>query len=453
MHDRLKPLISLPFIICLVLLLLNDFLLKAAFHNVLTGKLSDVCGLFVFAIFWSVVFPRFKLSVCILTGILFIYWKSIYATPFIDFFSTYVFSIGRVADLTDLFALPVLGLAWLNLKGDWGTLSIKSLRLGLTPYLIALVTLFSFCATSQRQYIQTFENPQYVLLKASPTADSVNRDDDMEYYNLDSMLVVGIRQLYTNERPVKYDDYQKNKMIRDLDTAVASMAQPNKGLMPRGKVTTLTIRTPQGDDFLRFQGSRLDGKFVRKHGGKVVIEGFYKMGIEDSVWTLKASDSKSVTKQIFVNGERTKVEQFENGQLVSSAQINTRAVSKRNKMVQIVFLSLLFVGTIVLIIRNYRSSAQFVITGWWKLALCFTLPLAVWLLQLGITFVLGDYDLDIFALFGMAVVIFLITCPLFGVILFAIKLRRPIDVLWYCLLLALGFCIWTEYTVFVALAV
>lgn len=73
MNERLKNLLSPPFIFCLVLLIVNDFLLKAIFHNALTGKLSDFCGLFIFPIFWSAVFPRFKSWVFILSGILFIF--------------------------------------------------------------------------------------------------------------------------------------------------------------------------------------------------------------------------------------------------------------------------------------------------------------------------------------------------------------------------------------------
>ena len=39
-------------------LLLNDFVLKAAFHHWLTGKLSDVAGLAAFTIFWCAIWPR-----------------------------------------------------------------------------------------------------------------------------------------------------------------------------------------------------------------------------------------------------------------------------------------------------------------------------------------------------------------------------------------------------------
>lgn len=46
-------LVSPGFLLCLCLLLLNDFILKSEFHNALTGKLSDFAGLFIFPLFFS----------------------------------------------------------------------------------------------------------------------------------------------------------------------------------------------------------------------------------------------------------------------------------------------------------------------------------------------------------------------------------------------------------------
>ncbi len=51
MYERLKYLVSPLFIFVLFLLIINDFFLKAAFHNTFTGKLSDFSGLFIFPIF------------------------------------------------------------------------------------------------------------------------------------------------------------------------------------------------------------------------------------------------------------------------------------------------------------------------------------------------------------------------------------------------------------------
>lgn len=47
MRDNLRSIYNIPFILCLSTLLLNDLYFKDEYHNVLTGKLSDICGLFV----------------------------------------------------------------------------------------------------------------------------------------------------------------------------------------------------------------------------------------------------------------------------------------------------------------------------------------------------------------------------------------------------------------------
>jgi len=439
MHDRLKPLVSLPFFICLVLLITNDFFLKATFHNTLTGKLSDCCGLFIFPIFWSVLFPKNKVWLFILTGILFIYWKSEYAAPFIEFFSTYLYSVQRIVDPTDLIALPVLYLAWLSLKDDWGSISIAPFLQKMSSYVIALVTIFSFCTTTMAHYVQSFDQPQYVLFRSNKMPDSTSYQEDVKLYQFDSLLVVEVKQLYDAHKPGKDDDYNKNLMIKNLDKDVFGMFPGIKGLMPAGKLSALTISTSQYQDFLRFNGNRLDGQFIRKKGEKILIEGYYKMGIEDSTWTFRDINSSTVTKKTFLNGERTKVQYFVGDKLVSSESIHTRAGTIRNKYIVAVILFLLMIGTIVLLVRNYRRNdrEKFQITLGWKWLLCFILPILVWLAQLMMGQVLSDYGEDIFYWAGMFFMIYIITCPLFFIIVFGIKLREQIDMLWYCLFFAL----------------
>lgn len=112
MRKDLKHLSSLPFIAGLFLLLLNDFWFKELFHNSLTGKLSDFCGLFVFSIFWSVMLPKKKPLVFFATALLFIFWKSPYSNGLIKLFSDYLYPIERVVDLTALIALAILPVAW-----------------------------------------------------------------------------------------------------------------------------------------------------------------------------------------------------------------------------------------------------------------------------------------------------------------------------------------------------
>lgn len=191
MQERLRPLISLPFILCLGLLLLNDFYLKGAYHNFFTGKLSDLCGLFIFPIFWSSLQPKYKSGIFIATAVFFIYWKSGYSQSFVDFFSSNFFHIERTVDITDLMTLPVLAPAWLFLTGDMQSLKASGWQEKVNPYLIATLALFSFYSTSKPRYVQRLDQPQYILLQSDVPVDSTYQDD-LHFYKFGSLLVVKI---------------------------------------------------------------------------------------------------------------------------------------------------------------------------------------------------------------------------------------------------------------------
>lgn len=442
MYDRLRNLLSPIFIFCLLLLLLNDFYLKATFHNMLTGKVSDLCGLFIFPIFWSAVFPQRKLWVFIVSGVLFIYWKSEFASGLIELVNT-IFSIQRTVDPTDLIALPVLLLAWIHIKGGSVAIPSHSLITRLSTWLIGIVTIFSFCATSQQRYLQSFDQPQYVLLKSAEIQDSIYYGE-YKFYNVDSLLIVSINQLYIT-KPVRDDDYNKNRSLIDLDKDVIAGIKDGASLIPAGKITMLTINTPNGKDALRFNGSRLDGRFTRTKNNKIIIEGFYKMGVEDSTWTLRDTSNSIWVQQTFVKGERTSLRKFDHSKLISSTRINTRADTIRNTYIQIGIMILLVVGIMIGLVKNYRKTfpEQLQLNPIWKWLLCFISPFFIWLIHAGIRILLMDFNNDFFEILATIIFIFLFTCPLMFFIVFGIKLRKEIDVLLYCLLFGLLCSIWT----------
>jgi hypothetical protein len=103
----------------LVLLLVNDHLLKAAYPGVVTGKLSDLAGLVVapplLAIVAVPLSRRWGAQLAVaLTGIGFAVVKALPAAAGVASGAWSVLkgpSLVR-ADLTDLVALPALGLAW-----------------------------------------------------------------------------------------------------------------------------------------------------------------------------------------------------------------------------------------------------------------------------------------------------------------------------------------------------
>ncbi len=109
MRDSRPDILSRPlFILSLGLLLLNDFYLKYEFSNFLTGKLSDVAGLFLFPYFLSSLRIRWTKTIYIGTGILFLFWKSPLSQEVINLSQTIGIGFNRVIDYTDLFALLIL---------------------------------------------------------------------------------------------------------------------------------------------------------------------------------------------------------------------------------------------------------------------------------------------------------------------------------------------------------
>jgi hypothetical protein len=144
---------STGFLIGLLLLLLNDLVLKEQFHNELTGKLSDFAGLFVFPLFWSAFLPRQKRSVFIATAVLFVFWKSGYSQFLIEGWNSLpFFGIQRTVDYTDLLALLILPLAYGYSKTCSGVYVPRRLI-----YAIAIVSLFAFTATSY-SHKESFNN-------------------------------------------------------------------------------------------------------------------------------------------------------------------------------------------------------------------------------------------------------------------------------------------------------
>lgn len=149
MKNNLQSLTSTWFIGGLLLLLLNDFILKDLYGNWFTGKLSDFSGLLIFPLFWTALFPRFKRHIFWFTGVFFIFWKSSLSESFITGWNELgILSISRVVDLTDLIALSVLPLAYYieNRK------NIRMLKI--QPVIPLIIAAFSFGATS---YLTTIE--------------------------------------------------------------------------------------------------------------------------------------------------------------------------------------------------------------------------------------------------------------------------------------------------------
>lgn len=140
------------FLLGLFLLLFNDFYLKAAFGNFLTGKLSDIAGLFIFPLFFAAFLSQYKKHIYIVTALGFIFWKLSISQPAIDLWNDLgILRVSRVEDLTDLFALLVLPLSYFYAGySAYGWQICSGFRKPAT-YLIIVLSMFAFTATSFKE--------------------------------------------------------------------------------------------------------------------------------------------------------------------------------------------------------------------------------------------------------------------------------------------------------------
>ncbi len=199
MKKQLQILSTPGFIVGLILLLLNDWMLKDLFHNWATGKLSDFAGMFVFPMFWVALFPKLGKHSFWASVVWFIYWKSPYSQPLIDGWNSLgLYSIDRVVDLTDLMALVMVPLAYRYWRRE-----PKPVPFRLHPVVPLGVAAFAFMATSKSghtvnpkdTYLLAF--PKDSLIQWMPVLDSIvdvggwdNKNPDTIFAQLRSNLDV-----------------------------------------------------------------------------------------------------------------------------------------------------------------------------------------------------------------------------------------------------------------------
>lgn len=172
MKSRLHLLTSTAFIAGLALLLSNDLLFKPVFHNWVTGKLSDLAGLFIFPLFWTAFAPRRKVPIYILTAIGFIFWKSIYSQPVIGLWNSLpLLKIARTVDLTDLVALLALPLSYFYEQRLSSARPLAARRFA--TCIIILASVFAFTATQREGDHMVTEDKEYEFNTSS--AELLNR--------------------------------------------------------------------------------------------------------------------------------------------------------------------------------------------------------------------------------------------------------------------------------------
>jgi hypothetical protein len=100
-----KKIIHPLFLFSILLLMVNDFLLKSMFHNAITGKLSDFAWLFAMPFFLSIFNQKHARNIHLLVGLFFIFWKSELSKPVINALNSFGFGFHRVVDFSDNVAL------------------------------------------------------------------------------------------------------------------------------------------------------------------------------------------------------------------------------------------------------------------------------------------------------------------------------------------------------------
>ena len=173
------------FLLAVGILLLNDFVLKETFHNTITGKLSDVAGLFAFPYFISLVFPKKVKLNYIASVLLFIVWKWEGIEPILLWFQSNGIGINRTVDYTDLYTLSIVPLSywyWFN-----PTKNIILLPRIAKPVIVC-ICLFAFMATSLPKEYGFVHLPSQLEIKTNLSKETLIpkmelREIDSIYYS------------------------------------------------------------------------------------------------------------------------------------------------------------------------------------------------------------------------------------------------------------------------------
>lgn len=76
MNIQIRHILNPVFLGSLLILMINDLVLKSVYHNWLTGKLSDVAGIIVFVLFLSLFFmDQRRFVIFVLSSVSFALWK------------------------------------------------------------------------------------------------------------------------------------------------------------------------------------------------------------------------------------------------------------------------------------------------------------------------------------------------------------------------------------------
>lgn len=390
MRRDLKILTSSWFLIGLAILLLNDFILKGYYGNWLTGKLSDFAGLFIFPIFWTAFFPRYKKQIFLLTALIFILWKSEFSSFLINYWNIVSwYNIGRVVDYTDLIALVSLPMAYYFHSRK------NIIHLRFNPAFLAGLSFFAFASTSRIPDVVTFKNsPIVAYKKISDTmllsnfnilhlinADTIqgystyqygdNWFSKMQIAEFSDIIIFKIHAIELDYYRRFEDDFEKAKVKRNLSSTVLKpyvlRNLISESLIDELKtVNKLQLKT---DCFgtleeLNFKDSKQHGVYNRFYkSGRLELSGSYRKGVENGMWTYYSNSGRIGLKQYYTLGELTKKERIIDGKIIETETMLLRREVIRNNIIALTFTIIVCISLIYLLIirRNiivYRESKK-----------------------------------------------------------------------------------------------
>lgn len=259
---------SAGFIAGLVLLLVNDLVLKQAYPGGVPGKLSDFAGLFVFPMFWAAFRPRWSREIYAATALAFVWWKSPWSQRAIDGWNALaLWDVGRVVDWTDLAALAVLPLSFFYLAhlAQRAPSDQRTMRLRIMPVVVTL-SAFAFAATSYggKSYDLTPGDPANTYSIEFPFDEFSQRLDETGLWHsmTDGYVAIGADCQYANIR-VSSTDASTGLTLTHLGTHInCDGAKAGEGELRRKfeeeVVKRLAREKPPFYESTRARGNRID---------------------------------------------------------------------------------------------------------------------------------------------------------------------------------------------------
>ena len=449
-----KPsLCSVYFLVALGLLILNDFYLKQTFHNSLTGKISDFCGLYAFSFFITQLFPKQKLNVHVTVAIFFVYWKSPFSSDLISTISNNIYPIYRVIDFSDLMALIVLPFSYFS--------DSRQFQSKLSTQLISIISLIAFCSTTLPQPYQEFKTPQYLLLKKNVFNLNTEYEQDIKVVELDSVILIRVYRVPIDKEGELDDCFFENLILKDLDLRVLylkdlfrdsdktylSYSSYRDSVIVKG-YQSVELDSLDGKEVLNFYNGRLNGKFEKYVSNILVTNGYYQSGFPDSVWTFYDKNSNIEKTRLYQKGEIVKETKYESGIVVLDVNIDSRVDHIRTKKFVLAFIVIIIIGLIIFLVKSFKSDFYFDFGkySWWKkLVTSIVSPIFVFLLSLLMSYVIPQsFTYPFLGIFFEIILCFMFGIPLFIFIYFIISIRKEVDFLLYILLFSFSIILLKE---------